>query len=103
MALRTKEEIMASLKSKFGEDVSDETIALLEDVSDTLDATKDGTDWKQKYEENDRQWREKYTSRFYDGGGEITPADKKPTDEEKAEEEKASKITINDLFTEKEK
>jgi len=103
MAVRSKEEILASLKSKLGEDVSDETIALLEDVSDTLDSTKDTTDWKQKYEDNDRQWRQKYTSRFYDGGGEVPPADNKPTDEEKAEEEKASTISINDLFTEKEK
>ena len=98
MAIRTKEEIIASIKNKFGDDTSDETIALLEDISDTLDTTKDGIEWKQKYEENDRQWREKYTSRFYDGGSKNDKSDEKND-----EEEKASTVTFNDLFTEKEK
>ena len=102
MAIKTKEELLASIKSKFGDDVSDETISLLEDISDTLDTTKDGAEWKKKYDENDRQWREKYTSRFYDGGGEKDKPDDKP-DEKDAEEEKASTVTFNDLFTEKEK
>lgn len=102
MAIRTKEEIIASIKNKFGNDTSDEAIALLEDISDTLDTTKDGIEWKHKYEENDRQWREKYTSRFYDGGSDKDKPDPTP-DEKDAEEEKASTVTFNDLFTEKEK
>lgn len=68
MAVKTKDEIMATIKTVLGENQSDEAITLLEDVADTLDATtdaSDGTDWKAKYEENDKNWREKYTSRFY--------------------------------------
>lgn len=103
MAIKTKEELLASIKAKLGEDTSDEAISLLEDLSDTLDTTKDSTDWKQKYEENDKQWREKYTSRFYDTGSEDKreKPDSKP--EDKDEEDKASTVTFNDLFTEKEK
>lgn len=73
MAVKTKDEIMSTIKTVLGDNQSDEAITLLEDVSDTLDATTgggDGTDWKAKYEENDKNWREKYTSRFYNTGGE---------------------------------
>lgn len=103
MAIRTKEEIIASIKNRFGDDTSDETIALLEDISDTLDTTKDGIEWKQKFEENDRQWREKYTSRFYDTGAEEKPKPDSKPDDKDPEDEKASTVTFNDLFTEKEK
>ena len=103
MAIRTKEEIIASIKNKFGDDTSDETIALLEDISDTLDTTKDGIEWKQKYEENDRQWREKYTSRFYDTGADDKKDKPEDKPDDKDEEAKASTVTFNDLFTEKEK
>lgn len=96
--VKTKDELLASIKSKFGDDTSDETIALLEDISDTLDTTKDGADWKKKYEDNDKMWREKYTSRFFDspaGGKEPTP-EQNPA----PETDKSETIMINDLFTE---
>lgn len=73
MAVKTKEEILEAIKGKIGEDTSDETIALLEDISDTLNdydtKTKDSTEWKTKYEENDKAWREKYTNRFFNNDG----------------------------------
>ena len=31
--------------------------------------TKDSTEWKTKYEENDKAWREKYTNRFFNNEG----------------------------------
>lgn len=70
MAVRTREEILESIKSRVGEQTDDETIAFLEDVTDTLNdlekkAKGDGTDWKARYEENDTEWRKKYTERFY--------------------------------------
>lgn len=67
MAVRTLEELMVKLKEKFGEDTADDTIELLEDISDTYsDMTKTSEeDWRSKYEENDREWRRKYTERFY--------------------------------------
>ena len=70
MAVKTREEILAEVKARVGEQTDDETIAFLEDVTDTLSdletkAKGDGTDWKAKYEENDAEWRKKYTERFY--------------------------------------
>lgn len=70
MAIRTREELMEIIKTRIGDDNSDENISFLEDVTDTLDdlATKavgDSTDWKSKYEENDASWRKKYAERFF--------------------------------------
>lgn len=70
MAVKTREEILASLRSRVGEQTDDETISFIEDLTDTLSdletkARGDGTDWKAKFEENDQEWRKKYTERFY--------------------------------------
>lgn len=70
MAVKSKEEILESIKTRFGEQNDDSTIRFLEDITDTMTdletkANGDGTDWKTKYEENDAEWRKKYTERFY--------------------------------------
>lgn len=70
MAVKSKEEILNSIKTRFGEENDDFTIQFLEDITDTMEdletkAKGDGTDWKAKYEENDTEWRKKYTERFY--------------------------------------
>lgn len=68
MAIKTKEELVANLTKLIGDNNSDENLALLEDVSDTYDdlcgKAETGTDWKAKYEENDKEWRQKYRERF---------------------------------------
>ena len=98
MAVKSKDELLASIKSKFGDDTSDETITLLEDISDTLDTVKEGVDWQKKFEDNDKMWREKYTSRFFDAPAPTpTPT---PTPSPTDDEDKAEDIKINDLFTE---
>jgi len=88
MAVKTREEIMNSINERFGEQTDDETIAFIEDVSDTLtDLTEkaqgDGTDWKKKYEDNDKEWRQKYKDRFFskvdDNEPDVDPEPKKPT------------------------
>lgn len=66
MAIKTKDELIQSLNAVLGDNASDEALALMEDVSDTLDdkAAKDGVDWEQKYRENDAAWRTRYRDRF---------------------------------------
>lgn len=74
MAVRTAEELLASVRTRIGDDQSDEAIALIEDVSDTLNSMKNDSneewkkkyeEWKKKYEENDANWRQKYRDRFF--------------------------------------
>jgi hypothetical protein len=74
MAVRTKEEILTGLRDMMGDNGNtDEGLALLDDVSDTLSdfetRSKDSTDWKQKYEENDATWRKRYHDRFFNTEG----------------------------------
>lgn len=74
MAVKTIDEIMASVRTRIGEDTSDEALGFIEDIQDTLDdmskRVKESGDWKQKYEENDKNWREKYQKRFFEGTSE---------------------------------
>lgn len=75
MAVRSREEIIAEINARVGADNSDEAIALIEDVTDTLAdletrANGDGTDWKAEAERIDKEWREKYRARFSSNSGE---------------------------------
>lgn len=97
MAVKTKEEILTAVKTRVGEQNDDDTIAFIEDISDTLSdletkAQGDGTDWKSKYEENDAEWRKRYTERFYSSGPEDDPPDDSEDDTPKLK-------TFADLFT----
>ena len=97
MAVKTREEILEEVKARVGEQTDDETIAFLEDVSDTLSdletrAKGGGTDWKSKYEENDAEWRKKYTERFYSSDPDPDPKPPKPDDTPKPK-------TFAELFT----
>lgn len=93
MAIKTKEELLESIKSRIGEDTSDEAIALIEDVSDTYADMEtritEAGDWKNRYEENDKAWREKYKERFFNAeelpksGAESIDIDDTPDVEQK--------------------
>lgn len=97
MAVKTREEILAEVRARVGEQTDDETIKFIEDINDTLSdletkAQGDGTDWKAKYEENDAEWRRKYTERFYSSSSEDNPLPPKPDDTPKPK-------TFAELFT----
>lgn len=100
MAVRSKQEILDVLKSKFGEDTSDETLAIIEDINDTYDdfetKTKDTTNWETKYKENDAMWRKKYRDRFFSGVEEV--AEEKDTTG--AEDDAPKNLTFENLFKE---
>lgn len=107
MAVRTREELLKIVRDYVKDNTDDATLQLLEDVDDTFkdfaDKQKDETDWKAKFEENDKEWRTKYKERFMSGGDDEkkdvnpTPAD------EKKEEDEDEKETFNDLFSEERK
>lgn len=70
MAVRTRDEILSAIRDRLGDDMSDEAIALVEDVTDTIAdmenrANADGVNWRELYEQNDREWRAKYRDRFF--------------------------------------
>lgn len=100
MAVKTKEEILESVKEIFGDNTDDNTITFLEDITDTITdledkAKGDGTDWKAKYAENDEAWRKKYKERFY------TSDDNDDNDNDNDNEHTETPKKFEDLFTTK--
>lgn len=97
--VRSKDEILEYLKGKMGDEPDDESIAFLEDVTDTISdyeaKVADTEDWKSKYEVNDKEWRKKYTERFFSNEPEDTP-DPDPADPIEPHEP----MSFEDLFTE---
>lgn len=63
----SKEDFINRVKARMGEDMSDEDISFLEDMTDTfedLEERADGENWRERYDELDRTWRQKYIDRF---------------------------------------
>ena len=84
MAVKTVDEIMVKVREIIGEDDSDEAIGFIEDISDTLESFSNAEDWKTKYEENDKKWREKYRDRFFTSKEEVEEDDiEEPEEKEK--------------------
>lgn len=77
MAVRTREEILESIRNIVGDSTDDNTLQVLEDVTDTFtdfeNKTANQTDWEARYKENDEGWRKKYAERFYTGDPSVPP------------------------------
>lgn len=93
MAVKNKEELMAAIRTKIGEDSDDDTLTLVEDISDTLDSFGDSENWKAKYEENDKAWRQKYRDRFFSAAETVE-------DDETEGEYEMKNLTFDELFKE---
>ena len=90
MAVRTRDELLESIRNIVPDVTSDAAITLIEDVTDTF-AERD-VDWRERYETNDKEWRERYASRFFE--------EKKDEDVPPDEDEDIEK-TIDELFEER--
>ena len=94
--IKSMEDLLKAVTDRIGEDTSDEALALLEDVSDTLKDYEtrlaDTTDWKEKYQQNDEEWRRKYKERF------AAPAENVEPTIYKTEEIEEKTYKYEDLF-----
>lgn len=90
MAVRTRDELMDSIKTYLGEDTSDEALNLVQDISDTLGDSNAQTveNLRQQLKDQDDNWRKKYRDTFFSG---------KPEKDEEDEEPKRPK-TFAELF-----
>lgn len=99
MAIKSREELLKSLNTLIGDNSTDENLAILEDVTDTLkdyeSKTADQTDWKTKYEQNDADWRKKYRERF-------TSGEEIKKEQEEDVEKDSTPLTFDSLFKERE-
>lgn len=105
MAVRTRDEILAAIRARLGDDTSDEALTIIEDIDDTFRdyETRTGEDWRARYDELDAQWRKRYRDRFFQKADneETTPEDVKDDNEEDLKEESEVK-DFDGLLTEKE-
>lgn len=96
----TLNELLNTLNDIIGENTSDEALSMIENLTDTFNdlSTKatnnDAEQWKSKFEENDKAWREKYKARFMSGGSEPPDPPEPP--------EPPEKKTFESLFKEEE-
>lgn len=97
MAILTKKELIERIKTYTGDRTDDETLSLIEDVTDTV-GSEDGEDWKTKYEENDKAWRKKYKERFESGDRSQETETETETETEKETETETEKETYESLF-----
>ena len=95
MAKLSKDELIEKIKKYVGDRTDDETIEIIEDISDSIDSS-DADEWKQKYEENDKMWRDKYISRF------LEKKEDEPDTPTEHEEEEKEYNSFEDLFEEEE-
>lgn len=97
MAVVNKDTIMERLRENFNDNDSDDVLGLLEDVTDTLNdyqsRLEENGDWKERYEQNDREWRQKYKDRFFNNEPEP---DSEP--EPDKDPEQATPTTFEELF-----
>lgn len=118
MAVRTRDEILGSMKTVLGDNASDDALSLIEDFTDTMTDMESrlGEDWKAKYDENnaswekkykdnDTAWRTKYRERFFGGGdpsnGITTPGAVVQDNADDLQRESEVK-SFSELFKEKE-
>lgn len=98
--VRSKEDLLNAIKAIIPDDTADEALTLFDDLSDTLDENKntDNEDWKAKYEDNDKMWRERYRDRFFSGDNPVarTNPEENPIPEDEPEETEPR--TFEDLF-----
>lgn len=95
MAKLSKDELIEKVRKYVGDRKDDDTIEIIEDISDSIDSSE-ADEWKKKYEENDKMWRDKYISRFTE-----KKEDEPDTPTEHDEEEKEYN-SFEDLFEEEE-
>lgn len=104
----TKEALMGAIKNRIGDDTSDEALALVENVNDTINdfeekskETAEASEWHSKYDnavkeknELDEMWKKKYRDRFFSSS--------EPDDNGKGGNDDKPPVTrFEDLFTTK--
>lgn len=94
--VKTKEEMLAEIKAYIGDRTDDETVSLVENVTDTLTDMEKNGNAEARVKEVDAMWRAKYMERFFDGEKKNIEVEE---DEETEEKDKSEEIKIEDLYT----
>lgn len=89
----SKDELLKAAQTMIGDRTDDDALLFLDNFNDTLDAYADQMNWREKYEENDRMWRERYRDRFFGDNVESDIENEEQDDDDK-------ELTYEKLFEE---
>ena len=100
MAFLGRDDFFKRIHDYIPDATSDNDISFLEDMTDTYNELEnrgntDAEYWKNKFEENDKSWREKYKHRFFNGGDRNVPAGRQSEEDDGYD---PSSVGIDDLF-----
>lgn len=99
MSILNREELIKRVRNYVGEDISDEAISFVEDITDTFDSVEradpDRIYTQADLDALDASWRNRYRDRFY-----ASTTDEIVEDEPIVEEQKT--YSYDELFTESE-
>ena len=102
--IKSKEEIIAEVNRLIGEEASDDVLAILENVTDTIDDYErriaESGDWQTRYTENDKAWRERSRERFVSPGTTDVESIDVEAEGVEVEEYDSEPETFEDLFEE---
>lgn len=96
MAKLSRDDLITELKAYTGDRTDDETLKLIEDVSDTTAEEEPAEDWEGKYNDLAAKYKERFSE----------PSEKKeepPKDDGGTTESDTEDIQIDDLFESEEK
>lgn len=108
MAVKSKDELLSSLKTIIGDTPSDEALTLLEDMSDTLDNSTGGSsdEDKKKIEELEKQvkytdemWRKRYADRFLNPSDDNDNGSDDDNSDDEQDDDNESPKTFEELFS----
>lgn len=100
MAVLSVTDLMTRLRDYIGDDNRDETLNILEDITDTVEDMErraDNEEWQRRYDDLDRTWRDKYRERFF----KTEEVVERRNDVEERRDDDETKITYEDLFEER--
>ena len=102
MAVLSRDDFMARINERVGDDNSDDALSFIEDMTDTFDnlsSNNNEDEWEKKYNELDTKWREKYKARFMSPG---TDSQRVIDEQEEDIKGDGTETTFDDLFKERE-
>jgi hypothetical protein len=103
MAVLSRDDFFNKIQARVGDDVSDEAMSFIEDMTDTFNDMETKATGAGKYTQEDmdrveESWKAKYKHRFFNGGSSSVPPVEETTEPDLTDEEKAEEIKIEDLF-----
>lgn len=101
MAVLDRNGFMAHIQTLTGEKMDDDTLKIMEDMTDTFDSLSggDSENWKQKYQDLDNEWKRKYKERFFSGPAQPTLEQSAPREDPEPEDDwQTNPKTEYDMF-----